>query len=375
MLGSMRTVCLSLLLLALAGPAQAVATPTLRLVAVGQTLNWAPGDQSLTLKVRERGAVTLTVDHPGFDPTGYATRQGVGGDEQYRPGAVTTTYQLVDATGQVLLRRDYATGQGSPQALFSGTLEPGPYRLTVSVSGAAKRAVGLSVTGPVEVSATTINHTVRGRQWTPVNAVRLGGRTTLRLYNGDSARELELRLRSGNGQTVPLPSGVRGRWTQVPLAAGTGVIEARQGPGARQWSKSFALSLTGEQAQAMPQVLQAWTASAPRQVAQGTPARTQVVEIQDVRAPAREVLVRDVTPASPPAQAASSSPLIGPVQAGTLAPPVGQSRGTVTTGVPVSPTAVDSHLPKTVTLHLAAQDPSRFRYDLWPAQISGLRLP
>lgn len=371
----MRTVCLSLLLLALGGPAQAAATPSLRLVAVGQTLNWPTGNQRLTLDVRERGVITLTVDHPGFDPTGYATRQGVGGDEQYRPGLVTTTYQLADAAGRVLLRRDDLPGQVSPQAIFSGVLEPGQYRLTLSVSGAAKRAVGLSVTGPVEVSATTINTTVRGRQWMPVNAVRLGRQATLRLYNGDSARELELRLRYDNEQIVPLPSGMRGRWTEATLAAGTGMIEARQGPGAQQWSKSFALSLLGGQAQAMPQVLQAWTASAPEQVVQVTPARTQVVEIQDVRAPAREVLVRDVTPVGPPAQAASSSPPLGPVQAGTLAPPVGQSRGTVTTGVPVSPTAVDSHLQKTGTLNLAAQDPFRFRYDLWPAQISGRRLP
>ncbi|MEF2278282.1 hypothetical protein V3W47_08210 [Deinococcus sp. YIM 134068] len=368
----MRTLSLSLLL-ALGGAAHA-ATPTHRLVAVSQVLNWPTGDQSLTLSVREPGLVTLTVDHPGFDGSGYTTRRTATGDEQYRPGVITTTYRLRNAAGQVILRRDYAAGQVSPQALFSEALQPGSYRLTLSVSGAAKRAVGLSVTGPVEVSATTINHTVRGRQWTPVNALRLGGQATLRLYNGDSARELELRLRDENGQTVPLPSGARGRWTQVPLAAGTGVIEARQGPGAKQWSKSFALSLLGGQAQAVPQILQAWTVAVPEQVAQVTPARTQVVEVQDVRAPAREVLVRDVTPVKLALQVAFSSPFMGPVQVGTL--PTGAVQGTaVTTGVPVTPAAVDGHLQKTITLNLTAQDPSRFSYGLWPVQISGHRLP
>lgn len=372
----MRPLSLALLLLALGGPTQAAATPSLRLVAVGQTLNWPTGNQRLILDVRERGVVTLTVDRPGFDPTGYARRQGEGGDEQYRPGMVTTTYQLADAAGRVLLRRDDLPGQVSPQAIFSGVLEPGQYRLTLSVSGAAKRAVGLSVTGPVEVSATTINTTVRGRQWTPVNAVRLGKQATLQLYNGDSARELELRLRYEDGQTVPLPSGMRGRWTEVTLAAGTGMIEARQGPGAKQWSKSFALSLLGGQAQATPQVLQAWTwtVTGPEQVVQARPARTQVVEIQEVRAPAREVLVRDVTPVNPPAQVASGSPFVGLVQAGTLLP--GAVQGTaLSTGVPLSPTAVNGHLQKTVSLNLAAQNAPLFRYDLWPTQLSGLRLP
>lgn len=366
----MRTLSLSLLLLALGGAAHA-ADPTHRLVAVGQALNWPTGDQSVMLNVREPGVVTLTVDRPGFDGAGYRARRSAQGDEQYRPGVVITTYQLTDAAGRVLLRRDYVAGQVSPQAIFSGALEPGRYRLTLAVSGAAKRALGLSVTGPVEISATTINTTVRGRQWTPVNAVRLEGQATLRLYNGDTARELELRLRYEDGRIVPLPSGERGRWTQVPLATGTGMIEARQGAGAKQWSKSFALSLTDGQAQAMPQVLQAWTAAVPEQVVQVTPARTQVVEIQDVRAPAREVLVRDVTPLAVPVQVASGSPFIGPVQAATRPPTTVQG----TTGVPVSPAAVDGHLQKTVTLNLAAQDAPRFRYDLWPAQISGLRLP
>lgn len=159
----MRTLSLSLLLLALGGTAHAVA-PTHRLVAVGQVLNWPTGDQSVTLNVRESGVVPLTVDHPGFDGAGYAARRATQGDEQYRPGVVTTTYQLADAAGRVLLRRDYLPGQVSPQAIFSGVLESGQYRLTLSVSGAAKRVVGLSVTGPVEVSATTLNTTVRGRR-------------------------------------------------------------------------------------------------------------------------------------------------------------------------------------------------------------------
>ncbi|EYB66408.1 hypothetical protein DEIPH_ctg139orf0136 [Deinococcus phoenicis] len=369
----MRTLSLSLLLLALGGVAHA-ATPSHRLVAVGQALNWPSGDQSLTLNVREPGVVTLTVDRPGFDGSGYTARRTATGDEQYRPGVVTTTYQLSDAAGRVLLRRDSAPGQVAPQTLFSGALQPGAYRLTMSVTGAAKRAVGLSVTGPVEVSATTINNTVRGRQWTPVNTVRLGGQATLRLYNGDSARELELRLRYENGKIMLLPSGARGRWTQIPLAAGTGVIEARQGPGAKQWSKSFALSLTDGQAQAVPQVLQAWTVAVAEQVAQVTLARTQVVEVQDVRASAREVLVRDVTPVNLPAQAASGSPFIGPVQVGTL-PPAAVQGTAVTTGVPVSPAAVDGPLQKTFTLNLTAQGAPRFRYNLWPTEISGLRLP
>lgn len=369
----MRTLSLSLLLLALGGADHAVAL-THRLVAVGQVLNWPAGNQSVILNVREPGVVTLTVDHPGFDGAGYTARRAAQGDEQYRPGVVTTTYRLTDGAGRVLLQPDYIPGQVSPQAIFSGALQPGPYRLTLSVTGAAKRVVGLSVTGPVEVSATTINTTVRGRQWTPVNTVHLKGWATLRLYNGDSARELELRLRYEDGQVVPLPSGARGRWTQVPLAAGRGVIEARQGPGAKQWSKSFALSLLDGQAQAMPQILQAWTAPVPQQGVQVTPARTQVVEIQDVRPPVREVLVRDVTPVNAPAQVAQGSLFIGPVRPG-MQPPAPVQSTAVTTGLPVRSAAVDGPLQKTVTLNLTAQNPSRFGNDLWPVQVSGLRVP
>lgn len=124
----------------------------------------------------------------------------------------------------------------------------------------------------------------------------------------------------------------------------------------------------------MPQVLQAWTVAVPTPVVQVTPARTRVVEIQDVQALAREVLVRDVTPVNPPAQVASGTSFLGPVQAGTLPPPAVQGTD-VGAGVPVSPTAMVGPLQKTVTLNLVAQDVPRFRYDLWPAQLSGLRPP
>lgn len=96
------------------------------------------------------------MDRPGFDSAGDRARLPGGGDEQYRPGAVTTTYRLTDAAGRVLLRHTAAAGQVTSRVLFSAELQPGGYRLTLTVGGSAKRRVGLSVAGPVEISASSI---------------------------------------------------------------------------------------------------------------------------------------------------------------------------------------------------------------------------
>ena len=271
-------------------------------MAVGDGLKWPTGNATLQLTVRQRGLVTLQVDRAGFQGGDY--RCQASGDEQYAPGNVDSTYTLSGEDGQALMQRTYRAGAVAQQLLFMGYLNPGAYSLSLSVTGQAKRAVSLTATGPLDVTAQSINATVRGRAWAALSAFETDQPVEINIFNGDSRRELELRVRYQDGRTLAFPASARGVWSAVSAPAGAAVIEARQGATPRQWSKSLTVQMVApvQGGQIVPQVLQRWevtettptTVSVPTQVVtvQTRPATVLVVE-QDHAPPMQ---ITDVQP-------------------------------------------------------------------------------
>lgn len=291
----------------------AAPSPLHRLIAIGEAAAWPQaGATTLELQVHRAGVVTLTLDQPGFNGAAYAARRpGVIGDEQYRAGTPNTTYVLSDPQGKALFTRTFAPGMLGPTTLFSGPLTSGRYTLTMKVTSFAKRTSGVRISGPVDVQAKSVNTTVQGHTWRAAGTFQLARPATLRLFNGDTTNELELRLRYRDGRVVALPSGTRSGWTEVAVAAGQGRVEARQGVKAKQWSKTFTLAFL-EGTVPLPQVLQAWTPPpAPTVLPKAqiveiqdhllpVPLPPQVVEVQDTGRQAQQVSVQPA-PVPPPA--------------------------------------------------------------------------
>lgn len=276
------------------------ASPLHRLVAIGSTLNWpGMGAAQLDVHVRQTGPVTITLQRPGFDASDYRLRRsGPNDDEQYGTTQPDTTFTLRDPSGRVVTQRTFSPRERTTTPFLTATLTPGTYTLTMTVSGPVKRVAGAWIAGPVDVQTRTTTRTVQGRTWTAAQRVDLARPATLRLYGGDQAGELELRLRLDDGRVLPLNPGRRGEWVTMTLPAGQGVIEARQGTGRLQWTKTFALALLDGGVPA-PQVLQRWTPPTPPLAPTAVTVTPQIVEVTD-RTPAPQptqiIVIRDATP-------------------------------------------------------------------------------
>lgn len=242
-----RTLTLSLLgaLLLPVAAAQGISS-SLPLTSVGAPLHWTVGDQNLTLTVTSANRVKLDLYSPQLDPADYRADTYYG-DETYGSGPVSTRFEVIDANGRLITRRDYAPGQQTWDTLLDQDLPAGRYTLRAITSGNGKNtfAVRLSARN-AELSADNLNVNVHSHAFVPVLNVQIDGPGyQLQMYDGDGPGELEAQLRDERGRVTPLPvSGQLGTVRlPLPVAPGTYTVLLRQPQRAKQYSNTVGFSL------------------------------------------------------------------------------------------------------------------------------------
>ncbi|MFT2719009.1 DUF11 domain-containing protein [Deinococcus sp. A31D244] len=213
--------------------------------SVGQELNWSVGDDSFTLRVHQRGPVTLQLYSAGFDPQDYRNPSGAAlGDERYGGLPVESTFTLLGPDGQTLRTLRVPEGPSDWVTAYDGTLEPGTYTLKASTQGRGKNTFAARIEAhAASLSATRVNVTVRGPAWTPALTLQAQAGDTLRLYDGDGPAEMEVRVTDENGVVTPLPISGQLEWVDLPLpGTGTYRVELRQPAGAAQYSNTAGLA-------------------------------------------------------------------------------------------------------------------------------------
>lgn len=260
---------------------------TPRLTSVGDRLMWLSGDQVLHLDVPAPGLVSVLLTSPALDPQDYRSA-GEYGDEAYDRLGSATTYTLTGPDGRVVATRTYRPQAGLAQDLLHvGRLPAGRYTLTVQTSGNAKNAFSLTVAG-ARVSAERVNVSVLARDWVTLATLQPSPQTSVvSVYDTDSARELEFRLRFADGRVQAVTGGGDLDELQIHLPAGLpGVtqLQARLPQGARQHSNTIGLQVHGQEValtsppQAAPPLAPAPApAPAPVRAAPTTPVRPPTV--------------------------------------------------------------------------------------------------
>lgn len=238
----------------MAGPtaqAQDIST-SLPLTSVGHRLMWSVGDETLNLKVPVSGKVRLELYSPRVDLTDYRSGSYFG-DETYRDSAVTSTFTLLRADGTAVLSKTFTPGPQAWETLIDQNLPAGEYLLKVNTQGNGKNTFAVRLAGvSADLSAERLSVNVHSQEWTPALNVNTDGQGyTLRMYDGDGPRELEVRLRDQAGNVYPLPVSADLTWTDLPIPAGAGqyTVELRQPATARQFSNTVSFTLTRQGAQ------------------------------------------------------------------------------------------------------------------------------
>ncbi|WP_369409274.1 DUF11 domain-containing protein [Deinococcus arboris] len=245
--------CLAALLTALLaaghGAAQDIST-SLPLTTVGDRLMWTVGDQNLNLEVQVAGRVRLELYSPRVDQGDYRS-DNYYGDEQYdaNQSQVTTTFSLLNASGQTVLSRSFAPGEHAWETLLDQDLPAGQYRLRAVTSGNGKNTFAVRLAGvSAALSAERLSVNVHSREWVPALNVSVDGQGghVLRLYDGDGPSELEAQLRDASGNVTPLQVSADLSFSDLPLPAQAGnyTVELRQPASARQYSNTVGFSLT-----------------------------------------------------------------------------------------------------------------------------------
>lgn len=221
---------------------------SLPLTSVGDQLRWEVGDQTLTLNVPISGQVKLELYSPRVDQKDYRS-DSYYGDEQYdgNASAVTTTFTLLDASGNVVVSRAFAPGAHAWETLFDQPLTSGTYRLQAVTQGNGKNTFALRLSGgSAAISAEHLTVNVHSQTWVPVvNVVTDGPGYVLRMYDGDGAGELSAQIKDANGNVTPLTVSGDLDWLDIPLpdAAGRYSVELRQNPQAAQYSNTVGFAL------------------------------------------------------------------------------------------------------------------------------------
>ena len=250
-----RAVTLPLLTALLLGSAQVAQaqgiSTSLPLTSVGDKLLWSVGDQTLTLTVPASGQVKLELYSPQLDPADYRADSSYG-DETYDRAAVSTRFELLNASGAVVAARGYAPGAQTWDTLFDQALPAGQYSLKASTSGNGKNTFALRLSGSsASVSAERLAVNVHSRAYVPVlNVTTDGPGYALQMYDGDGVGELEAQLRGPDGTLYPLTVSPQRGNVSLPLpdAAGRYTVELRQPAGAEQYSNTVGFSLARDNA-------------------------------------------------------------------------------------------------------------------------------
>jgi len=230
------------------GQAQEIDT-SLPLTSIGDKLMWTVGDQNLNLSVPIAGRIKLDLYSPRVDQGDYRSDTYYG-DEQYdaNRSAVSTTFTLTDASGQVVLQRTFMPGAHAWETLLEQDLSAGQYRLKVETKGNGKNTFAVRLTGvSADVTAERLTVNIHSQDWVPAINVTTDGSVpyVVRMYDGDGAGELEAQLRDEQGNVTPLTVSEDLEWADLalPEAAGRYVIELRQTGTAKQYSNTAGFSL------------------------------------------------------------------------------------------------------------------------------------
>ena len=210
---------------------------------------WTVGDQNLNLSVPISGRIKLDLYSPRMDQGDYRSDTYYG-DEQYdaNRSAVSTTFTLTDASGQVVLQRTFTPGAHAWETLLEQDLSAGQYSLKEETKGNGKNTFAVRLTGvSADVTAERLTVNIHSQDWVPAINVTTDGSVpyVVRMYDGDGAGELEAQLRDEQGNVTPLTVSEDLEWADLalPEAAGRYVIELRQTGTAKQYSNTAGFSL------------------------------------------------------------------------------------------------------------------------------------
>lgn len=231
--------------------AQEIAT-SLPLTSVGNKLMWTVGDQDLKLVVGVSSRVQLDIYGAQFDPADYRSPDFFG-DENYSPTLpkepVSSTLTLTDAEGKVIREFDYGIGSQDWQTFINQDLPAGTYTLKVRTEGNGKNTFAFRLNSiSAAVQTDRLNVTIRSNEWVPaLNVYNPGGPMTVKMYDGDGARELEGELRDAEGNTYPVKVSGDLAWDdlQVPEGKGNYTLYLRQPKNTFQYSNTVGFELTG----------------------------------------------------------------------------------------------------------------------------------
>lgn len=199
--------------------AQEIAT-SLPMTSIGSKLMWTVGDQDLKLVVGLSSRVQLDVYGAQFDPQDYRG-DNYYGDENYsteRPKVpVTSTFTLIDASGQVVKEQNFGVGAQDWQTFLNADLPAGNYTLRVRTEGSGKNTFAFRLNSiSAAVEAEHLNVTIRSNDWVPaLNVINPGGDMSIRMYDGDGAGELEAELRDAAGNVYPQKVSGQLQWDDV----------------------------------------------------------------------------------------------------------------------------------------------------------------
>lgn len=218
-----------------------------KLTSVGNRLMWMSGDQLLDLVVDESGEVRIDVASPALDPLDYRAPNEYG-DERYDRQETRTAYELLDREGHVVFSRSFTPEDAAKYptvSLLSDRLAAGRYQLAVRTEGKSKNTFGLKVQG-ARLSARSVNVTVLARQWVTIAHFLPSEKdASIKIYDTDGPKELELQLVSG-GVATPVTSGINADLETVDItvpAARIGTfLQARIPQSAKQHSNTVGIT-------------------------------------------------------------------------------------------------------------------------------------
>ena len=227
------------------------------LVVPGDQLGWEEDELRLVLQVKQATDLELRLYSPGFDPGDYRAPDEMG-DERYDhgQGKLHAFFELRDAKGKLIARKDYGVEPHRWDTLFSGKLAAGDYLLYAHFSGNGKNAVAFKLNAPPQVaklvlqpgSMQTYNvNRKHGNDWQDpftVNVPDYGAPIKVGIYDGDGPQELQVRRITPAGEVIPMPTPGNREWVYVTLReAGEHQFGFRQPPGAYQVTNTVGIEV------------------------------------------------------------------------------------------------------------------------------------